>query len=74
MWNKKAAGMKQHCVEKMNVTASSVLAMLSCSVLVTPALTRHKSELPFSALYSPTHKYIASSVQVLPATDFPAKS
>lgn len=49
--------------------------MLSCSVLVPPALSRCKSELPFPAPpYSPTHKYFASSVQVLPATDFPAKS
>lgn len=62
-------------MEKVNATASFVLVMLSCSVLVPPALTRSKSELSFSApSYSPTHKYIASSVQVLPATDFPAES
>lgn len=65
---------KQH-VKKVNVTASFVLVVLSCSVFVPPALTRCKSELPFLApSYSPTHKYIAASVQVLSATDFPAKS
>lgn len=47
--------MKQHHVKKGNVTASSVLVMFSCSVLVPPALTGHQSELPFPALYSLTH-------------------
>lgn len=73
MWNKKATGVKKQSVE--NVTACFVLVMLSCSVLFPPALTKHVSELPFPVpSYSPTHKYIVSSEQVLPATDFPARA
>lgn len=58
-----------------NVIVCFVLVMLSCSVLFPPALTRYISELPLPApSYSPTHKYIVSSEQVLPATDFPARA